>query len=128
MIMEQYIHVTNETRKKLVEIFNCTSVMIWKALNFESDSVLAGKIRKAAYENGGILMAKSPVVETFFDHDNYLHQYFPNGATLVLNKTNSEGAVMFKGKTINTYKNVMLKDIPMIQDFAESLPGIGAKS
>lgn len=41
--MGRYIHVTKETRQKLMKVFNCTSVMIWKALTFESDSELACK-------------------------------------------------------------------------------------
>lgn len=46
--MGRYIHVTKETRQKLMKVFNCTSVMIWKALTFESDSELACKIRKSS--------------------------------------------------------------------------------
>ena len=119
--MEQYIHVTKETRQKLMKVFNCTSVMVWKALTFESDSELACKIRKAAYENYGILMAKAPVIETLFDHDGYMHQYFPNGAMLELCREDNTGAVFFKGQKMSTYDNVLLSDIEGIQKYAMAL-------
>lgn len=54
--MKKYIHVTKEVRERLMKIFGVSSVMVWKALTFESESTLANKIRKAAFENFGILM------------------------------------------------------------------------
>lgn len=119
--MGLYIHVTKETRQKLMKVFNCTSVMIWKALTFESDSELACKIRKAAYENYGILMSKQPSVETFHDHDNYMRQYLPNGAMLEFSKNDSSGDVFFKGLKVKHYDVVMLNDIESIQNWAMTL-------
>lgn len=121
--MEQYIHVTKESRQKLMKVFNCTSVMVWKALTFESDSELACKIRKAAFENYGILMAKVPFMETFFDYDGYMRQYLPNGAMLEIGKTESTkgGAVFFKGVKVMHYDEVMCDELKSIQDWAMTL-------
>ena len=43
--MKQQIIVDSEARKKLQDVFGVTRVTVWKALNFESDNVLARKIR-----------------------------------------------------------------------------------
>lgn len=119
--MEQYIHITKETRQHLRKVFKVTDVMIWKALNFESDSELACKIRKAAYENFGILMVKAPAIETLHDHDNYMRQYLPNGAMLEFSKDDSSGDVFFKGSKVKHYDLVMLNDIEGIQNWAMTL-------
>lgn len=121
--MGQYIHVTKETRQKLMKVFNCTSVMIWKALTFESDSELACKIRKAAFANFGILMTKVPVMETIFDHDGYMHQYLPNGAMLEIGKTEATkgGAVFFKGVKVKHFDEVMCDELESIQNWAMTL-------
>lgn len=119
--MKKFIHVTKDVRDKLQKIFNITPVMVWKALTFESSSALAEKIRKAALENYGILMNELPCAETFHDHDHVMRQYFPNGALIELDRNNGYGYVIFKGKTVKTYKNVMIREIAAIQQFAESL-------
>ncbi len=119
--MEKFIHITKEVRQHLRKIFSVTDVMIWKALNFESDSELAGKIRKAAYENYGILMVQAPALETLHDHDNYMRQYLPNGVLLEFNKSNGEGDVYFRGNHVKHYENVLLSEIGNIQNWASSL-------
>ena len=63
--MKQYIHVTRETRQKLMKIFGCSERMVFFALQFDEkkgNSDLAKKIRKAAYENYGILMNVIPAL------------------------------------------------------------------
>ena len=39
--MEKQIYVSKKGKAHLCEVFNCTTVMVWKALNFKSDSELA---------------------------------------------------------------------------------------
>lgn len=119
--MRPFIHVTKEVRCKLRERFKVSKVMMWKALTYESTSPLADKIRKAAFENYGILMNELPCAETLHDCDGVIHQYFPNGAIIELDKNEDTGCVVFKGRTRRTYKNVMLSDIESIQQYAESL-------
>ena len=46
--MEKQIYVSKKGKAHLCEVFNCTTVMVWKALNFKSDSELARKIRFTA--------------------------------------------------------------------------------
>ncbi len=119
--MKRYIHITKEARERLIKLFGVTPVMIWKALTFESNSVLANKIRKAALENYGILMNELPAMETFHDHDGCMRQYLPNGAILEFCRADNSGVVIFHGETIRRYNQVMLSDIKGIQQFASSL-------
>ena len=69
--MKKYIHVTKETRELLEKTFGVTSTMVWYALSFNpsrGQSDLAKRIRKAALEHRGILMADECVLEnTLFD-------------------------------------------------------------
>lgn len=54
--MKKQVTVTKENREFLEKAFKVSSVMIWKALTFESDTDLARRIRKLAIERGGIEM------------------------------------------------------------------------
>lgn len=124
--MKQYIHVTRETRQKLMKIFCCTERMVFYALQFDEkkgNSSMAKKIRKAAYESGGILMTESPALETLFDHDGYMRQYLPNGAVIELGKTpeTKGGAVFFKGEKVKHFDEVMCDELKGIQDWAMTL-------
>lgn len=124
--MKQYIHVTKDTRQKLMKIFCCTERMVFYALQFDEkkgNSEMAKKIRKAAYESGGILMTESPALETLFDHDGYMRQYLPNGAIIELGKTpETKGvAVFFKGEKVRDYEDVKVSDIVNIQNWAMTL-------
>lgn len=124
--MKQYIHVTKDTRQKLMKIFGCTERMVFYALQFDEkkgNSDLAKKIRKAAYENCGILMNVIPALETLHDHDNYMRQYLPNGAMLEIGKTpeTKGGAVFFKGEMVRHYEEVIASEIINIQNWAMTL-------
>ena len=54
--MRQYIHVTKETREFLSKAFDIEPRTVYNALNFVKDNDLAKRVRKLAYEKGGILM------------------------------------------------------------------------
>ena len=75
--MKKQVTVTKENREFLEKAFKVSSVMIWKALTFESDTDLARRIRKLAVERGGIEMCFCPVLETMHDSDGYMRQYLP---------------------------------------------------
>ena len=122
--MKQYIHVTRETRQKLMKIFSCTERTVFYALQFDEKkghSDLAKKIRKAAYENRGILMNEIPALETLHDHDDYMRQYLPNGVVLEFNKNNGNGDVYFEGKCVRHYENLLCSDIKGVQEYAKRL-------
>lgn len=119
--MKKQVTVTRENREFLEKAFKVSSVMIWKALTFESDSDLARRIRKLAIERGGIEMCFCPVLETMHDSDGYMRQYLPNGVLLEFNKNDGTGSVLFRGKEMRRYENVMVSGINDIQNWAMTL-------
>lgn len=119
--MKKYIHVTSEDRKFLAKAFGVSDVTVWKALRFEKDTDTIRKIQKVAKERGGIVMVVAPEMETFHDYDMVMRQYFPNGALIELSRKDNSGNVIFKGKNVRHYEQVMLSDIENIQNFASAL-------
>lgn len=120
------IRVTKETTKELAKIFNCTERMVYKALSFESNTLLAKKIQYVARkEKGGWVEASAPEEEIFYDTmsegEHYMRQYFNNGAILEVSLKTGKGIVVFKGSLRHTYPEVMITEIPGIQDYARSL-------
>ncbi len=48
------IVVERGTTKELVEVFGTNRITVWQALTFQTDTMLAKRIRKAAMERGGV--------------------------------------------------------------------------
>lgn len=119
--MKKQVTVTKENRKFLEKAFKVSSVMIWKALTFESDTDLARKIRKLAIERGGVTLLSLPEIETFHDYNNFMRQYLPNGVLLEFNKNDGTGSVFLRGKEVRHYENVMVSGINDIQNWAMTL-------
>lgn len=120
------IKVSKESKAKLAKLFSCTDRMVYKALCFESQTLLARKIQYVARkEMGGWVEAAVPEDEIFYDTmdggERLMRQYFNNGAVLEVSMTTGEGVVMFKGSPKHHYSEVLVSDIPTIQDYARQL-------
>ena len=119
--MRQYIHVTKETREFLSKAFDIEPRTVYNALNFVKDNDLARRVRRLAYEKGGILMCLGECMETLYDNDGYARQYLPNGVMLELNKKNGRADIIKDGKSVKHYNNVKLTQIPAIQAEAQTI-------
>lgn len=119
--MRQYIHVTKETREFLSKAFDIEPRTVYNALNFVKDNDLARRVRRLAYEKGGILMCLGECMETIHDNDGYARQYLPNGVMLELNKKNGRADIIKDGKSVKHYNNVKLTQIPAIQAEAQTI-------
>lgn len=120
------IKVSKENKAKLAEMFNCTDRMVYKALCFESQTVLARKIQHVARkEMGGWVEAAVPEDEIFYDTTedgkHFMRQYFNNGAVMEVSMTTGKGVVRFKGLPRHCYSEVLVSDIPTIQNYARNL-------
>lgn len=120
------IKVSKENKEKLAKMFNCTDRMVYKALCFECQTLLARKIQYAALKNmGGWVEAAVPEDEIFYDTMNngerFMRQYFNNGAVLEVSMKTGSGTVFFKGSPRYRYDEVMVSDIPTIQNYARNL-------
>ncbi len=120
------IKVSDEAKKKLAKMFNCTERMVYKALCFEGRTLLTKKIQYVALkELGGWVEASVPESEIFYDTmsngEHIMRQYFENGAVFEASLDSGCAIVRFKGETVSGYESVKLNDIPGIQNYAQSL-------
>ena len=120
------IKVSKENKAKLAKMFNCTERMVYKALCFECQTLLARKIQYfARKEMGGWVEAAVPEDEIFYDTqengERFMRQYYNNGAVLEISMTTGEGVVRFKGSPRYRYEEVLVSDIPAIQNYARNL-------
>ncbi len=121
---KRYIHIMKEDREFIMKSLGVTERTVLNAIRFDEKrghTDLAKRIRKLAMSRGGIVMVVNPEIETLFDADNYMRQYFPNGALIELDKKAGTGDVLFKGERAGHYENVSLRDIEEIQAFASAL-------
>ena len=122
--MKRYIHIKKEDRIFLAEVFKITEKSVFNALTYDAkrgNTELAKRVRKLAMDRGGIIMVEAPELETLFDADGYIRQYLPGDVLIELSKTDSSCVVFKKGVRVNSYKDVMLSDIPGIQAYAAGL-------
>ena len=121
---KRYIHIMKEDREFIMKSLGVTERTVLNAIRCDEKrghTDLAKRIRKLAMSRGGIVMVVNPEIETLFDADNYMRQYFPNGALIELDKKAGTGDVLFKGERAGHYENVSLRDIEEIQAFASAL-------
>lgn len=86
--MAKKIYVTDEAKARLANVFKVTRMMVWKALNFESNSILARKIRYVALSQyGGVPNWKAAEMETTHEEAaNTMTQTFGDHVKLVVKK------------------------------------------
>ena len=120
-MMERFLLANKEQREHLRKVFGCTDRMIREALSFRSESDLARRIRIAAKKHGCRVHVVVDEMECLFDCNGTIHQLFPNGAQLEINKSSGEGILLYKGKTIAEYHSVRVSDMRDIQKRAIAL-------
>lgn len=57
--IKKHILIDTPTRKKICKAMSCSTVQVWKALTFRSDSANAKRIRMMALESGGVMVGNS---------------------------------------------------------------------
>lgn len=126
--MEKYISVNKESMEKLRRIFGSVGKPLCErtvknALNFESNSELAKKIRfcaKCNFFGVTYVVAKEDMV-CFFDSDGLMHQVFGNGAELYFNCKEGEVKLYHKGYVVMHWGNIQITEIPELQATAAAL-------
>lgn len=84
--MSKKIYVTDEAKNRLADVFHVSRVMVWKALAFESQSLLARKIRHVALtQYHGVPNWKPVEMETIHDSKT-MTQTFGDRVKLVVEK------------------------------------------
>lgn len=126
--MKKYISVNKESMEKLRRIFGKVGKPLCEravknALNFESHSELAKKIRFCAKHNfyGVTYVVEKEEFVCFFDSDGLMHQVFPNGAELYFDTIEGEVKLYWRGDIKQRWGNINITDIPELQATARAL-------
>lgn len=97
--MAKKIYVEEKHKAALARVFKCSNVMVWKALTFTSNSLLARKIRYVALSQyGGVPNWKAAEMETTHEEAaNTMTQTFGDRVKLVVTKGTSLVTVLVDG-------------------------------
>ncbi len=119
--MKKHIYLDRAGKGKLRQAFDCTDVMIWKALTFESESELARKIRHTAIkEFGGVLMGDNVCTgfETTHEPEGTMTQTFSNRVKIVVYKNEGKAAVLIDGEVKMVEERLT---IPVLMNLQQSV-------
>lgn len=115
--MKKNIAVSKEIQEKISKIFKVTDRTVRNALNLDyPETDIIKRIRIAAMENGGVMMATIPAGEMIHFADGTMRADFDNGAICEFYRTDGTGHIFFKGEEVGSYNNV---NIPMIFEIKE---------
>ena len=97
--MEKQIYVSKKGKAHLCKVFNCTTVMVWKALNFKSNSDLARKIRYTALTqlNGTPNWKQADVETTHEEAEQTMTQTFGERVKIVVDRKDGSVSVCVDG-------------------------------
>lgn len=125
---ERYIDATDEATAKLARLFKCTPKMVYYALTYRKDSVLARKIRFVAVRDYGAKpMLHVPECETLHDTTEdgrqIMRQVFNNGATLRADKRTGEAWITNRRGEVVKHRDSIekLSELAELQTLAENL-------
>ena len=98
--MKKQIVVSRETRERLRKAFGVTRVMVWKALNYESDTELARKIRHTALKemDGEVVGGITDWDTTFQEVEKKMTQTFGDRVKIIVYRDTNRTAVLVDGK------------------------------
>lgn len=117
--MKKHIYLDKAGKGKLRQIFNCTNVMVWKALTFESDSELARKIRYTAVkELGGKLMGEGVYKGWETTHEtseDTMTQIFSNRVKIIVYKDMNRTAVLIDGEVKKVEDGLTVSEFMSLQ-------------
>lgn len=120
-IMEKQIYVSKKGKAHLCEVFNCTTVMVWKALNFKSDSELARKIRFTALTqlNGTPNWKQADVETTHEEVEKTMTQRYGERVKLVYDRNDGSTHVLIDGKETRVEHNLDVPSFMALQNEVE---------
>lgn len=121
---KRQIEVSKQTREMLVKSFKTTSVSVWRALSFRDNSPKSKRIRRAAEQNGGVMLMLTPAIETIHDANDYMRQYFPGDVMIEVNKKSNHVDLLKRGEVVKSWDNVYVSDLNGIQREAAELCGV----
>ena len=97
--MDKKIYVSEKNKAHLRKGFDCSTMMVWKALNFKSDSELARKIRFTALTqlNGTPNWKQADVETTHEETEQTMTQTFGERVKIVIDRKDGSVSVFVDG-------------------------------
>lgn len=97
--MDKKIYVSEKNKAYLRKVFGCSTMMVWKALNFKSDSELARKIRFTALTqlNGTPNWKQADVETTHEETEQTMTQTFGERVKIVVDRKDGSVSVFVDG-------------------------------
>ena len=119
--MEKKIFVDEKAKGHLRKVFKCTNVMVWKALNFKSDSELARKIRFTALTqlNGTPNWKQADVETTHEETEQTMTQTYSERVKLVLDRKDSSVSVFVDNVVTRKEKELSISAFMELQSEVE---------
>ena len=131
--MSKEILASSEIKKQLVVDFKTSSVSVWKALTFKTESRFANMIRKAALERGGRFSDGTPSLEswspncetTFQTASSTMTQVFSDRVKIVADFKNDKVAVLIDGnpKVSGILSEMSIPEFMKLQKNAQEAAG-----
>ena len=119
--MEKKIFVDEKAKGHLRKVFKCTIVMVWKALNFKSDSELARKIRFTALTqlNGTPNWKQADVETTHKETEQTMTQTYSERVKLVVDRKDSSVSVFVDNVVTRKEKELSISAFMELQSEVE---------
>lgn len=129
----KYIELPKEKKGLLRRTFKVSGVTVWAALNYQTNSDLANRIRAVALEAGGVIKNTLSIPEGFMPNcqTDYVQgddgqvqrtiQAFSNGVRVEFDNDACTAVILQSEKPLKTYKNVAIRDWGNIVFEAQSL-------
>lgn len=119
--MEKKIFVDEKAKGHLRKVFKCTNVMVWKALNFKSDSELARKIRFTALTqlNGTPNWKQADVETTHEETEQTMTQTYSERVKLVVDRKDSSVSVFVDNVVTRKEKELSISAFMELQSEVE---------
>lgn len=121
--MDKKIYVSKRDAAHLRKVFGCSKVMVWKALNFKSDSDLAQKIRYTALMqlNGTPNWKQEGVETTHEEIEQTMTQTFGERVKLVFDRKDGSTHVLIDGKEARVEHDLDVPGFMVLQNEVEMM-------
>ena len=119
--MEKKIYVSEKNKAHLRKVFGCSTMMVWKALNFKSDSELARKIRYTALTqlNGTPNWKQADVETTHEEAEQTMTQTFGERVKLVYDRNDGSTSILVDGKVTRKEQDLSIPAFMKLQSEVE---------
>ena len=119
--MEKKIYVSEKNKAHLRKVFGCSTMMVWKALNFKSDSDLARKIRYTALTqlNGTPNWKQADVETTHEEVEKTMTQRYGERIKLVYDRNDGSTSILVDGKVTRKEQDLSIPAFMKLQSEVE---------